>query len=504
MTREAIPVLLEGEEAFGLLERLRTLVARHLGLLLDRGQDDRLRDTLRRLSGRETPAAWLTRMERFTSQADQDALAAALTVGETYFFRHAEQLDALRTVVLPRWVKRHPAPRRLRALCAGCASGEEAYTLAMTLMRSVLGPGGVDWDITAFDVNPAALQRAEQAHYNAWSLRATPQAWRDLWFRKDEEGWTPLPSLRRRVQFHQRQIAMPDPGFWSAGRFDVIFCRNMLMYLDGPSLQQAVRHLATVLAPGGTLFLGHAETLHSLTDQLVLQQGGGCFFYQRREDVERGATTWPFPVEAADARVAASAVPIASMASMASVASVAAVAGRGSPVARPADPAPPHSLFGALASVATTVWPTLDEDTDTPIATDAARQLDRAFHLVESGQLDEGLRACARLMTDPRASHLQADALYIQALALEERGELPAAEWHHQRAAAKDADFAMPHLRLGLLARRLGEPVAARRELRRALELLDSESSDRLRRFGGGFEREALRQLCTHDLGDLR
>lgn len=472
MTRELVPVLLEGEEAFGLLERLRTLVARHLGLLLDTSQDDRLRDTLRRLAGAETPVAWLTRMERFTSQADQDALAAALTVGETYFFRHAEQLDALRTVVLPRWVKRHPAPRRLRALCAGCASGEEAYTLAMTLMRSVLGPGGVDWDITAFDVNPAALRRAERAHYNAWSLRATPQAWRDLWFRKDESGWTPLPALRRRVQFHQRQIAMPDPAFWSPGRFDVIFCRNMLMYLDGPSLQQAVRHLATALAPGGTLFLGHAETLHSLTDQLVLQQGGGCFFYQRRDDVEKGPTTWPFPVEAADTR--------------------------------PVNPEPPDSLFGALASVSTTVWPPLDTDRQPPSPSDATHQLDKALHLVETGQLDEGLRACTRLMTDPAASQLHADALYIQALALEERGELPAAEWHHQRAAAKDADFAMPHLRLGLLARRRGEPVAARRELRRALELLDSESLDRLRRFGGGFEREALRQLCAHDLGDLR
>jgi chemotaxis protein methyltransferase CheR len=98
---------------------------------------------------------------------------------------------------------------------------------------------------------------------------------------------------------------------------------------------------------------------------------------------------------------------------------------------------------------------------------------------------------------------IQAEALYIQALALEERGELPAAEWHHQRAAAKDAHFALPHLRLGLLARRRGEPVAARRELRRALDLLDTESPERLRRFGGGFERDALRQLCTHDLGDL-
>lgn len=488
MTRQALPVLLEGEEAFGLLERLRSLVARHLGLLLDPSQDDRLRETLRRLAGPETPVAWLTRMEGFTSQADQDALAAALTVGETYFFRHAEQLDALRTVVLPRWVKRHPAPRRLRALCAGCASGEEAYTLAMTLMRSVLGPGGVDWDITAFDVNPAALHRAEQAHYNAWSLRATPPAWRDLWFRETEAGWTPLASLRRRVQFHQRQIAMPDPAFWTAGRFDIIFCRNMLMYLDGPALRQAVQHLATALGPGGALFLGHAETLHSLTDQLVLQQGAGCFFYQRREDVEPGASAWPFPVAAQTRNPQAT--PAASSGAIARV--------------QAGESPRPDSVFGALADAGPTVWPTLDESLDPPSPAAARQQLDRALQLVETGQLNEGLRICARLLTHPDSAPLHADVLYIQALALEERGELPAAEWHHQRAAAKDAGFAMPHLRLGLLARRRGEPVAARRELRRALELLDSESADRLRRFGGGFERDALRKLCTHDPGDLR
>ncbi|MBB3197176.1 CheR family methyltransferase [Roseateles terrae] len=482
MTRETVPVLLEGEEAFGLLERLRALVARHLGLQLDPSQDDRLRNTLHRLAGPEAPAAWLTRLERFTSQADQDAMAAALTVGETYFFRHAEQLDALRTVVLPRWVKRHPAPRRLRALCAGCASGEEAYTLAMTLQRSVLGPGGVDWDITAFDINAAALQRARTAHYNAWSLRATPPAWRDLWFRPDGAGWTPLPSLRRRVQFHQRQIALPDPGFWRAGHFDIIFCRNMLMYLEAPSLRQAVQHLATALAPGGALFLGHAETLHSLTDQLVLQQGAGCFFHQRRDDVAAASQalvphTAPRP----------STLDPDWLATHRAGAKVSAATGADAPA--------PDSIWDAPFP---TEWPTLDGDED------STRQLDRALQLVETGHVNDGLRVCASLITPSVPADIQADALYIQALALEERGELPAAEWHHQRAAAKDAHFAMPHLRLGLLARRRGEPVAARRELRCALELLDTESPARLRRFGGGFERQALRQLCTNDLGDLR
>jgi chemotaxis protein methyltransferase CheR len=269
---------------------------------------------------------------------------------------------------------------------------------------------------------------------------------------------------------------MPDPGFWHPGHFDIIFCRNMLMYLDGPSLRQAVQHLATTLAPGGALFLGHAETLHSLTDQLVLQQGAGCFFYQRREDV---------------AAPPASAVPRVGAAGSAEPG---ATTDAKADARASLDPPAPDSIWDAPFP---TEWPPLEADED------GTRQLDRALHLVETGQVNEGLRVCADLIARPMPADIQADALYIQALALEERGELAAAEWHHQRAAAKDAHFAMPHLRLGLLARRRGEPVAARRELRHALALLDTESPERLRRFGGGFERQALRQLCTHDLGDL-
>jgi chemotaxis protein methyltransferase CheR len=127
--------------------------------------------------------------------------------------------------------------------------------------------------------------------------------------------------------------------------------------------------------------------------------------------------------------------------------------------------------------------------------------LDEALLLVETGQINDGLRACAELMGGSAPAELQAEVYFIQALAMEERGELSAAEWHHQRAAAKDAAFAMPHLRLGLLARRRGEVVAARRELHHAHDLLARESTERLRRFGGGFERDALRQLCRAEIG---
>ncbi|WP_431258968.1 CheR family methyltransferase [Roseateles chitinivorans] len=480
-----------------LLPRLRALLAARLGLHFDERQDDRLTAALTRVAGPVSPARFLDQMELAPTRARLDALAAELTVGETFFFRHAEQFDALRFDLLPSMVRglSESAPtvpgqpgapgRRLRALSAGCASGEEAYTLAITLHRAGLQAQGVDWEVLAVDLNPAALTRATAARYGEWSLRATPQDQRDLWFHRVDPGaWTPLPAIRERVRFAQRHLGQPDAMFWAPGSFDIIFCRNVLIYFEPGALRQAIRNLTGALAPGGALFLGHAETLRgkdvATEAGLVLRQAHGCFFY-RRELPENGRA-WPF-AWSATATAGAGDVPSAGPS-----VDVSAGAAAASPAGRPAG---------------TTGVETSSDATGTDAGADQAL-LDEALHLIEAGQVEEGLLACARLITPGTPAALQAEGLFLHGLAMEERGQLPAAEWHHQRAAAKDASFALPHLRLGLLARRRGEVIAAHRELRRALELLDEESTERLRRFGGGFDRDDLRRLCRDEMQETR
>ncbi|OWQ93784.1 hypothetical protein CDN99_04905 [Roseateles aquatilis] len=470
------------------LPRLRALLAARLGLQFDERQDSRLTTALGRVAGPIGATALLDRMELAPTRDQLDALAGELTVGETFFFRHPEQFDALRFDLLPALTQRlagdaalaSTKPRRLRVLSAGCASGEEAYTLAITLQRAGLAAQGIDWDVLAVDLNPAVIARALDARYGEWSLRATPPELRHLWFRRvdrpagdpqgatpDGDAWRPLPSIRERVRFEPRHLGLPDPLFWAPGSFDVIFCRNVLMYLEPGALSQAIRNLTGALAPGGVLFLGHAETLRGHTDALALRQSRGCFFYQR-DAAHEARREWPFPW------------PPMSQADV------------GREHAMP--PAPP--VAHRVASMASSAAP----DTEPG----ELALLDEALLLVEAGQIEDGLRACSRLISPTTPAGLQAEVFFLQALAMEERGQLPAAEWNHQRAAAKDAGFAMPHLRLGLLARRRGEVVAARRELRRALELLDGESEDRLRRFGGGFERDDLRRLCRDEIGEAR
>ncbi|MBO9689842.1 MAG: methyltransferase domain-containing protein [Mitsuaria chitosanitabida] len=502
-----------------LLPRLRAVLASRLGLQFDERQDDWLTAALTRVAGTTGPERFLAQMEVAPTRERLDALAAELTVGETFFFRHPEQLDALRFDLLPRMTRRAlsdaaltgAAPQRLRVLSAGCASGEEAYTLAITLQRAGLQVQGLDWEVLAIDLNPAALARGLAARYGEWSLRATPAELRDLWFRRVDKadvneadgdsrggrGWTPIPGIRERVRFEQRHLGLPDAGFWTPARFDIIFCRNVLMYLEPAALRQAIRNLTGALAPGGVLFVGHAETLRGHTDALSLRQAQGCFFYER---------------EAADAarrteRPAGQQRPIVGVPGASPEADEETALG----LDRCLPPSWPFPW--SSASAAPGVARSASETRGAPAGPDAQRAdasgrngdqalLDEALRLVEAGLIDDGLRACARLSSPELPPALQAEVLYLQALAMEERGQLPSAEWHHQRAAAKDAGFAMPHLRLGLMARRRGEIVAAHRELRRALALLDDESAARLRRFGGGFERDDLRRLCRDEIGE--
>jgi chemotaxis protein methyltransferase CheR len=499
-----------------LLPRLRALLAARLGLYFDERQDDRLAAALTRVAGPVSPERFLDQMELAPTRARLDALAAELTVGETFFFRHPEQFDALRFDLLPSLVRGAPeggqtgtgtgfggvggvggpsglnpggpGKRRIRALSAGCASGEEAYTLAITLHRAGLQAQGVDWDVLALDLNPAALARATAARYGEWSLRATSPDQRALWFQPVEPGlWTPLPTIRERVRFAQRHLGQPDAMFWAPGSFDIVFCRNVLMYFEPTALRQAIRNLTGALAPGGVLFLGHAETLRGKDDAqeagLVLRQSHGCFFYRRErpETAPSWPLTWP-----------------ASSASTASTASAASAASTTPTSARSAAPmTDPLTQTGFSATTSSLDVPPPEEDADQAL-------LDEALQLIEAGQVEDGLRACARLIAPGTPAALQAEGLFLHGLAMEERGQLPAAEWHHQRAAAKDAAFALPHLRLGLLARRRGEVIAAHRELRRALVLLDHESPERLRRFGGGFDRDDLRRLCRDEMQETR
>jgi chemotaxis protein methyltransferase CheR len=488
-------------------ERLRAVVGRRLGLQFDDVRVEQLAS-----AARERAEAlgvgldeWLSRVDAGDA-AEVRALAERLTVGETYFFRNTNDLRAFVGAVLPERMRARRAERRLRLLSAGCSSGEEPYTLAM-LVRQV--PELAAWDvrIRGVDVNPAAIARAQAARYGPWSLRQTPQEMRARFLAGNEREVRVAEDVRALVAFEERNLVDDDPRFWIRGAYDVVFCRNVLMYFAPEVAHRVVARIASALAPGGFLFLGHAETLRGVSSDFHLRHSHGTFYYQLREGAEEELAPPTPPNDAAAPEVAVPAPEVDWVEAIQQAsARIAALAGAG-PVAprevaqRPA-PAPPHAparVASALellrqdrASAAlAALGGGAEEERDTDVL------LLRAVLLASSGDPAAAERACARIL---ELDELNAEAHYVKALCRDHAGDLAGAANHDHYALYLDPTFAMPRLHLGLLAKRAGDLDAARRELSRAVALLAGEDGSRLLLLGGGFGRDALLELCRTEL----
>jgi chemotaxis protein methyltransferase CheR len=224
-------------------------------------------------------------------------LASHLTVGETYFFRDKHAFALLEGEILPALVRaRRGSVRCLSLWSAGCATGEEPYSIAIAL-RNVI-PEVRDWDVAllATDINARFLQRASEGVYSQWSFRDTPRWIRERYFTGQSGGrWAILPEIKRMVRF--AQLNLLDEGYPSpltnTAAVDVIFCRNVLMYLASEQAKKVVQNLYRALADGGWLIVSPSETSHMLSAQFLTVGIAGGIFYKK--DGERPPPRMGFP-----------------------------------------------------------------------------------------------------------------------------------------------------------------------------------------------------------------
>jgi chemotaxis protein methyltransferase CheR len=190
-----------------------------------------------------------------------EAILAQLTIGETYFFRNQAQFDALRQHILPELLARRAMTRTLRLWSAGCATGEEPYSLAIVLDQ--LLPRDDTWNISilATDINPHFLARAREALYSSWSFRQTPDELRDRYWITEQGRWRLCSDIRRMVSF--ARINLAEPGYPAitngTSAIDIILCRNVTIYFDEATTRQVAQRFYSALMPGGWLIVGHAE-----------------------------------------------------------------------------------------------------------------------------------------------------------------------------------------------------------------------------------------------------
>ncbi len=453
------------------LTRFRGVLGEHFGWAFPDAADDHLGRVLRRRAAHRGlgPREYLRALAAGRVAGELDALAEELTITETYFYRHAEQFEALATDVLPDRVRARAesGQRTLRLLSVGCSSGEEAYTLAIVARAAV---PGADWHVgvLGLDANPAMLRRAATARYSPWALRETPAAVRRRWFHARDGLFELDDRIRADVRFRPHNVAEDDAALWQPGQYDVIFCRNLLMYLTPDVARTLVARMTRALAAGGGLFLGHTDTLGSRPDGLQPRHCRASVHYRRTDGAAATAPPHPRPDEPARP-----APPTAA--------------------ARPA-PTPDEQLRRRVLDLLR------DErfaDALSVVEEQPVKGLLHAVVLALTGRLDEAQVRCRHLL---ETDGLDPDAHHLLGVCLEAQGTPDAAVAEYRLAAYLDPAFAMPRLRLGLLARRRGDDAVAATELENARTLLRHETDERILVFGGGFSRMALSTLCRTEL----
>jgi chemotaxis protein methyltransferase WspC len=365
----------------------------------------------------------------------RDRLVEEVIVAESWFFRDPQVFELLRRQAIARAVDAGRAP--LRVLCVPCAAGEEPFSVAMTLIDAGVDPSR--FVIDAVDVSRVGLERAKAATYSANAFRGADISFRDRWFRVAGGSWKLVDAIRHRVRFEWGNL-LDDSFLPEAAAYDVIFCRNLLIYLTTDARRRAERVLDRLLAADGLLMLGAAEppilkgpwVPAASTSMFTLRRGGGpapAAAFPRRPPQARPSAA----VRGAPAGERAAAPP-----------SAPEDAATTAPV-RPAAPATPAAMMG------------LDD------------VLREAGALANAGRHDDAIRLCQR---HEQAAGPAAELSFLLAMLHQAGGDADRAETCLHKTLYLDANHEEALLALALAATRRGAGALAEKYRQSAARVL--------------------------------
>jgi chemotaxis protein methyltransferase WspC len=217
------------------------------------------------------------------SDRELQALIEAIVVPETWFFRDHEAFAALVRVVREEWLAKH-AQGTLRLLSLPCSTGEEPFSMAMALLDGGLPPAR--FHIDAVDISTRAIAWAERGLYGKNSFRAKDLGFRDRYFEPVERGHRLSDVVRRQVTFRHGNL-LSSGGLRGAQGYDVIFCRNMLIYFDEASQRETIEAMYDCLSPGGYICLGHSESMSRMSSLFRPRKFGEVILYQKPMEMIR-------------------------------------------------------------------------------------------------------------------------------------------------------------------------------------------------------------------------
>jgi chemotaxis protein methyltransferase CheR len=492
------------------LAALGALVETRSGLRFGGGRSGELVTKLARAFAESKCATWPEYQAQVTNGALFEQLVETLTIGETYFYRHRPYFDMLEREILPEIVARRRDSKRLRLWCAGCATGEEAYSLAIAV-RAVL-PDVDDWQVTllATDLNRGFLARAAAGVYGEWSFRETGAPFRAANFVADGPRWRVRPEVRQLVRFGQLNLA--EDGYPSAASgtaaLDLILCRNVLLYFGQDLTQKVVGRMRTALVPGGWLVLGPSDPRPGLLAEFEMHAGQGAVVY-RRVDADRprgdpfggnwltGSTA---PLKVADQLPSGD--PFGEKWLTAPTIPLEVADQR--PIRDPfGETSPTVSMPAAIQSPPWQEWSSGSERSEADGAMNAEGDWHAAWLLArasaDGGELDIAEEHCRQAMA---MAHLRPEPYYLFGALRLARGDDAGSLEAHRKALYVDPRFVPALLAQAAIHRRGGATAKARQALVRAQRLLEGRVADEWVLADDGLTVGRLRDAVTQALGD--
>lgn len=352
-----------------------------------------------------------------------DRLVESVVIPETYFFRDKELFKGFKDYLRRFWIdKKTSAP--LRVLSVPCSTGEEPYSIVMLLFDMNIGRDR--FHIDAVDISVQALNAARRGVYTDYSFRGSDKSLRDRYFSKGAEGYVIKEEVSSAVNFQQGNIMALDFASTRAG-YDVIFCRNLLIYFDNEAKKKAVSVLARLLNSDGVLFVGHAETTRLSSDGFSRLPFPRAFAYRIGADHEYGSA-------GPDSSVRGEKAPAAR--AHADAHRAGAASKRTGPDAKPNSAVEARRHDGARR------------------LSNAAERIAEAYRLVGAGELDNALRICEDLVANDSYS---AQAYYILGQVVDSTGDGYLAEEYLKKAVYLDPGFHDALVYLADLCARLGD-----------------------------------------------
>ncbi|MFH0812576.1 MAG: CheR family methyltransferase [Pseudomonadota bacterium] len=455
----------------------------------------------------ESCLQWLTSSHLQKSQVE--ILASHLTVGETYFFREKRTFGILEGHIFPELIRvRRETEKRLRLWSAGCATGEESYSLAILLNK--LLPDLKDWNITilATDINPRFLQKASKGLYGNWSFRDTPLEIQERYFkRKKGGGFELLPEIKKMVTFSYLNLAEDTyPSLLNnTNAIDLIFCRNVLMYFAPHRAKNVILNLYRALVDGGWLVVSSAEASHVLFSQFETVNFSGGIMYRKTESCKLKVASFALPAFFSDF-IPETLNPEPTIAKQ----EVSAALLQDSPEPFPLEVEEPKE--SELQSVRYEEALTLYQQGRYAEAAEKllvllfpAQQSSKVSSLLarvyaDQGNLTDALKWCEEAILTDR---LNVGLYYLRAIILQEQGLEKEAITSLKRALYLDQNFVVAHFSLGTLAQQQGKLNQADKYFTNALSLLRSYEQEEILPESEGITAGRLKEIISGIRGQV-